>query len=84
MSYKSTAPGGYGSVTKHGYLRVFDPIEKKQKLEHRLVWEWHKGPLTRSDRVYHLNGNKLDNHIDNLTLLPPSARPSPATPPTTH
>ena len=47
---------------KMGYIRV--GISKKYYLLHRLIFMMHYGYMP--DEVDHINGNKLDNRIDNL------------------
>lgn len=36
---------------------------------HRLVWELEKGPIPDGYVVHHINGNKLDNRIENLDCI---------------
>lgn len=45
---------------------------KRQAYEHRLVWERHFGPIPDGYHVHHKNGNKRDNSLENLELLPAS------------
>lgn len=58
---------GTGYITPQGYKRICKNgvyIE-----EHRYVMEQHLcRPLREKENVHHINGNKLDNRIDNLEL----------------
>lgn len=35
---------------------------------HRLIWIWHKGPITGDAVIDHVDGNPLNNKIENLRL----------------
>lgn len=63
---KPYSPKGKG-VNNAGY-RVFQR-DGRTVLEHRVVMEAHLGRLlTSQETVHHLNGDRLDNRIENLEL----------------
>lgn len=63
----SNAPGGYGTITRKGYRRI--SIDGRQWMEHVLVWEHYNGSVPVGMQVHHINENKLDNRIENLSLV---------------
>lgn len=61
------APKGSGSVNEQGYRMM--KISGRVISEHRWVMEQSLGrPLTTDENVHHINGDKLDNRIENLEL----------------
>lgn len=65
---KSNSWRGGRSITAQGYMRV--RIDRSYILEHRYVMEQHLGyKLLPDEHVHHLNGNKTDNRLENLTII---------------
>ena len=61
---------GYYYVDDDGYCHITSRKEgNKGKLLHRVIMEQHLGrELKREEEIHHLNGDVLDNRIENLVL----------------
>ena len=54
---------GSGGITAKGYIRV------NRDMAHRRVWRKHHGPVPVGYFIHHIDGDKQNNTIDNLTLV---------------
>jgi hypothetical protein len=51
----------------HGYIRV--GYRKKLYYAHRIIWEIHNGAIPEGMLLDHIDGNGLNNKIENLRLV---------------
>ena len=71
---------GGKKLNSQGYLLVYSPNHPFQDnqgyvREHRLVMEDKIGRyLSRTETIHHVNGNKIDNRIENLALYESDAQ----------
>lgn len=58
---------GGGNITDEGYRRI--QVNKKMRYEHRMIMEEYLGrELLPEENVHHINGDRLDNRIENLEI----------------
>lgn len=70
MFRRNGSPSKYkpkGNIDNNGYLRIRK--SGKNVFAHRIIMEEKLGrSLTDEETVHHINGNRLDNRIENLEL----------------
>ena len=58
-----------GKINKDGYRFIYDSYVRKYISEHRAVYENHYDiKLSNEQNIHHINGDRLDNRIENLEL----------------
>ena len=57
-------------LTKKGYVRIWSAKDKRLRMEHDLVWEKHYGAIPAGYQIHHKDGNKQNNDMRNLVVLP--------------
>jgi hypothetical protein len=63
------------SKRRDGYykLNIYNKNVIKSLTVHHIVWVYFKGEIPLNMEINHKNGNKLDNRLDNLEVVTPSA-----------
>ena len=62
-------PGGPLCFVGAGYLGTYDR-EGERRYVHRGCWEAHHGSIPSGHIVHHIDGDRLDNRIENLACMP--------------
>jgi HNH endonuclease len=62
-------------INEFGYFMVYNPEHPRSHhgyvREHIMIMEKHIGrPILRNEEIHHKNGNRQDNRIENLVLMP--------------
>lgn len=54
---------------KHGYIDRDGYFRSNGRSVHRFIWEKHNGPIPKGMHIHHIDGNKLNNEIENLQMV---------------
>ena len=52
-----------------GYMRIKEKGTRKNRLEHRVIWEQAYGKIPKDMCIHHINSIKTDNRLENLRLV---------------
>ena len=55
-----------GNIHHTRYLRFHH--KSREYLAHRVVWEMHHGPIPKGKMIDHIDGDQINNRIENLRL----------------
>lgn len=59
----------YNYVSVQGYLIDCTDRNNKKEIHRKIYEEYHNVKLTNNDIIHHIDGNKLNNNIDNLVCM---------------
>lgn len=82
MNPENAMIGAEQRVTKQGYVLARDAEgifgrKDAEVLEHRLIMAYMYGPKALKGKIVrHLNGDTLDNRVENLAIFPKSRYPA--------
>lgn len=62
-------PVGSYRITSYGYPQYKMAEPNVWENESALMWKAHRGDIPDGMKIYHLDGDKLNTHIDNLALV---------------
>ena len=55
------------TINNRGYIQM--SVKGQPWLEHRYVWTQVNGRIPKGMQIHHINNNKRDNRIENLSLV---------------
>ena len=69
--YTRTTQHKYGKDVTYAYIAPYDYATKKSHIisYHRFLYAWHYGKVPATHDVDHIDGDTMNNNIENLQLL---------------